>query len=470
MALGGATADVPTNAIGVPPLRDDGGFDPSRIKLLPRGDKILAMDRMSGRWALLPEDQRGLLVLLGAAKAEHLPDQLGHIIGELQENLIRQGIGVAGPSRDFSALTTIIVKLTNACNMACAYCYDFESSEKARRLETEIAVKAVREAIDLCEGRLWVILHGGEPMLVWDLIETLVIQARAHAAERGVAIQFTGQTNMTRLTDRIVSFSIRHDIAWGVSVDGTAETHDRLRVLHTGGGTHGLFRDALNRYPAFVRSSSVMSTVTAVNQGRLLECACYFRDLGMAGWDWSLFQPIGRARGESRLAIDVDVLIAAWNVLFDAVLSGEFHGFPVMPVKKYIDNFLNGPGKNMCMRPQCGAARDLVSISSDGTIEACDCIDPKGPLGNLGNLATGTIAGARVCAKAAKIRARDVQHKECGKCIWFGVCGGTCLAHAGDVEEVWPEGCAVALNAFDRVSAALASGEKIQSYFASLDT
>jgi uncharacterized protein len=112
----------------------------------------------------------------------------------------------------------------------------------------------------------------------------------------------------------------------------------------------------------------------------------------------------------------------------------------------------------------------LVSISSDGTIEACDCIDPKGPLGNLGNLATGTIAGARACAKAAKIRARDVQHKECGKCIWFGVCGGTCLAHAGDVEEVWPEGCAVALNAFDRISAAFASGEKIQSYFASLDT
>lgn len=443
-------------------------FDPSRVQLLPRRDKILVMDRVSGRWVLLPEEQRGLVELLGAPWAA-LPASLHGVVGELRDNLIKQAVGVAGPARDFSELTTVIIKLTNACNLACAYCYDFETTEKAQRLEADLAIRALEQAIDLCKGRLWVIFHGGEPMLVWGLIEALVLHAERYAAERGVQVEFTGQTNMTRVNDAIVEFSTRHRIAWGISVDGTRPVHDRFRVLHDGRGTHDLFLQALERYPSFVRSCGVMSTITSANHDRLLETARYFRDLEVGAWDWSLFQPIGRARDEARFDIDVDALVASYNQLFDAVLAGEFHGFPVLPVKKYVDNFVHGPGRNMCMRPECGAARDLLSISSDGTIEACDCIDPLGPLGNLGDLQGGSLAAARASDKARLIRSRDVQGKECGRCIWFGVCGGTCLAHAGDVGEVWAEGCAVALNAFDRISDALAEGTALQSYLQSLD-
>jgi uncharacterized protein len=442
-------------------------FDPSRVRVLPRRDKVLVMDRVSGRWVILPEEERGLVELLGAPPAK-LPDPLRGVVDEVRRNLVAQEVGVAGPKKDFSALTTVIIKLTNACNLACAYCYDFETTEKAQRVEAGLAMRALEQAIDLCKGKLWVIFHGGEPMLVWSLIEALVLRAEAYAAPRGVALDFTGQTNMTRVNDAIVEFSTRHRIAWGISVDGTRAVHDRFRVLHDGRGTHELFLQALERYPAFVRNCGVMSTITSANHDRLLDAARYFRDLGMSAWDWSLFQPIGRARDEVQFDIDTDKLVASYNELFDAVLAGEFRGFPVLPVKKYVDNFLHGPGRNMCMRPDCGAARDLLSISSDGTIEACDCIDPLGPLGNLGDLRTGSLAAARASDKAMHIRSRDVQEQECGRCIWFGVCGGTCLAHAGGIGAVWAEGCAVALNAFDRISDALAAGPALQSYLESL--
>ena len=75
--------------------------------------------------------------------------------------------------------------------------------------------------------------------------------------------------------------------------------------------------------------------------------------------------------------------------------------------------------------------------------------------------------GARL-HRARLIRSRDVQHQECGECIWFGVCGGTCLAHARDIGEVWNEGCAVALNAFDRIAAAVAEDTSLQSSLHSL--
>lgn len=458
-------------AVHLPLYRGGAQFDASRLRVQFRGDKMLVMDRTSGKWVMLPAEESGLLQLLGATATSglaQLPDAVERRVTELRTNLVKQEVGVETRHQEFSSLTTIIIKLTNACNLACAYCYDYETTEKATRIETEIAIRGLEQAIDLCAGKLWVIFHGGEPMLIWPLIETLVLHGKRYAATRGVRLDFTGQTNMTRVTDRIVEFSERHNIAWGISVDGTREVHDRFRVLHTGEGTHELFLQSLERYPRFVRSCGVMSTITSANCARLYETARYFRDLGMNTWDWSLFQPIGRARNETQFDVDIDALTASWNELFDGVRAGEFAGFAVMPVKKYVDNFFHGPGGNMCMRPQCGAARDLVSVSSDGTIEACDCIDPLGPLGNLGNLRTASLAEARESGTARLIRSRDVQHQECGECIWFGVCGGSCLAHARGVGDVWNEGCAVALNAFDRIAAAVSEDTSLQSYLRSL--
>jgi len=450
------------------PVVGDTRFDPSRLRVLTRGAQLLVMDRVSGHWVMLPDEFDGTLRLL-AAKPSALPNAVSGRVDSLRSMLIREYVGVSGMERRFSDLSTIIIKLTNACNLACSYCYDFEPTESAKRIELDVAHRAIAEAIDLCKGRLWVILHGGEPMLVWDLIEDIVLQAEHLAAQRSVKVTFSGQTNLTRLDQRIVTFSTEHDLSWGISVDGRPAVHDKFRVTHNGQGSHAAFIRALETYPAFVRRAGIMSTITAANQHLLLDTARYFRDLGMPSWDWSLFQPIGRGRDARPFAIDIDTLLASWEELFDAVVSGEFHGFAVMPVKKYLDVFNNGPGDNMCMRAECGAARDLLSISSDGTIEACDCIDPNGPMGNLGNLAASSLRDARGSATAQAIRSRDVQHRECGECIWFGVCGGSCMAHAGGVDQVWEEGCAMALTAFDRISAELARGQALQEYLRSLD-
>jgi uncharacterized protein len=185
----------------------------------------------------------------------------------------------------------------------------------------------------------------------------------------------------------------------------------------------------------------------------------------MASWVLCLFKPIGRGRSiGNAFGLDPEALVAAWDALFEAVEAGEFDGFPILPVKKYIDNFVSGPGGNMCMRGECGAGRDLASISANGTIEACDCIDPTGPLAGLGNLRTSTLAAARESPVAQTIRARDLSHAPCDDCIWFGVCGGTCLAHAPSLNEPWDVGCAVALRAFDRISMSLVDGDKLVRY------
>ncbi len=428
------------------------------------------MDRVSGRWLLLASDAEPLLRLLPHS-AEEIPKLYKNSVNELRRILIDKGLGIEGSERIFTAFNTIILKLTSACNLACAYCYDYEQKEQAANLSVEHARKSICQALDQAEEKLWVILHGGEPMLMWPRIEEIVVIGEAEARRRRKEIRFTGQSNFTRLDERIVDFSMEHDIVWGVSLDGWEDLNDRFRVDHKGTGSFSQFLDAYKKYPEFVRGAGVMSTITTANDNQLLAMARYFRDLGMASWDWSIFQPIGRGRGRQyRYQPRIKHLGPAWNELFDAVIAGEFDGFPVLPIRKYLENFMHGPANNMCLRPQCGAARDLLSISADGVIEACDCIDPAGPLAGLGHLDQDSLSDAWKSPVAQTIRSRDMQsHPRCVDCIWYGICGGTCLAHADELNALWQEGCAVALIAFDRVSNALAEGRAIQRYLESLD-
>jgi uncharacterized protein len=438
-------------------------FDPSRVHVLPRGENVLVMDRLTGRWVMFSGELHSKLLLLGVQDRTDLPDVLRAELREISAILMEKKIGTGEPRR-FNTLNTLIIKLTKACNLACQYCYDYEIGDKAVRIEREVSLSAARQAVDLCEGRLLIILHGGEPMLAWRLIEEIVTNTEAYAAQRNVKVQFVGQTNMTRLDDRIVQFSLEHNLAWGVSLDGFRETHDLFRVTQSGEGSFKLFLAALNRYPEFVRRCSVMTTVTCANDHALLEICRYFRDLGMAAWDWSLFQPIGRGRDTARFNYRLDHLLGSWEELLDAVLNREFDEFPVKPVLKFVNNFINGVGSNMCMRPQCGAARDLLSVSYDGTIEACDSLDRKGPLANLGHVLTHGLAVARASPRAELVRSRDVRKLQCGSCIWYGVCGGTCMAHAGGLNQIWEDSCALSMLAFDRISASLADSDLLLRY------
>jgi uncharacterized protein len=436
-------------------------MDMARIGVLDRGDRLLVMDRWTGRSVFLNSDRSNYLKL--AATPEHeLPQPLRNLRRRVVEELADHGLGTAEPRRP-GDLNTIILKLTNACNYGCTYCYDYESDEAATHLDLKTAQNALNQALAIANPGLQVIFHGGEPFLVFDRILKIVTAGRKEAAILGKEIRFYGQTNLSLLTEENVRASQAAGIHWGFSLDGPPECN-ALRVLKNGKGTFERFENAYRRFPDFVRGCRAMATITSTNHGRLLDLSRFFQSYGLPGWDWSLFQAIGRGRGQ-QVDIDRDVLIASWSELLDAVAEGEFDGFAVAPVLKYLDNFILGPGRHMCLRRECGAARDLVSISANGQIEACDCIDPHGPLAHLGHIGSMPLEAARNSPTAQRIRSRDVTEGKCGSCIWLAVCGGTCLARSPGLSDVDDLECAVSLNAFDRISMDLAGPRRLLRYF-----
>lgn len=83
-----------------------------------------------------------------------------------------------------------------------------------------------------------VVLHGGEPLLAGlsRLAEYLTI-GECRLARESVSIHWALQTNAILMSSELIDLLLAHNVAIGVSVDGTVKAHDSRRVDKAGRGT-----------------------------------------------------------------------------------------------------------------------------------------------------------------------------------------------------------------------------------------
>jgi uncharacterized protein len=415
------------------------------------------------------ETVRGFLAALGAGELDELADgdrsplfeQLRRC-GLIQEQAPAASCG-GGCSGAQGSLNTLILKLVGYCDLACRYCYDFHVPTYSRRLSEEVARRAIVDSLDRSGPSLRIIFHGGEPLMAMDQIRSLVPFAQDAARTASRAVTFTVQTNGRHFSPETVDFLLENKFSIGVSLDGPPEINDRHRVDHAGRGHFAEIETALQSDPRLLAAVGVLTTVTRTNARRLLETAKYFRDMGVKGWETTLFQPLGRATDASaQFTPPTDAIIRSYLALFDAVEAGEFDEMAVMPVLRYVRNVLTTERRSMCLRDACGAARDLVSISVDGTIQSCDCIGD--PTLSLGRMDREGIAEALEGPVAETIRSRSTSAlSPCRECDWRSFCGGTCLARSG-LKQVDEQECQIALALFPDIFRRLANSDRLKRY------
>ena len=110
-------------------------------------------------------------------------------------------------------LKTLILHLTDACNLNCRYCYHTEGDRDLRQgekkvMDLDVACRAVDFLIDHAGELEEVVLvfFGGEPLLNFRVVPELVDYASQKAAEKGKRINFAITTNGTLLSEEIIAF------------------------------------------------------------------------------------------------------------------------------------------------------------------------------------------------------------------------------------------------------------------------
>jgi uncharacterized protein len=294
----------------------------------------------------------------------------------------RAGAGLqAGPRIiPLVPLSTMVLNVTNKCNLACTYCYEYgedkivdtENGRKPKFMSEATAREAVEFMLKEsgASARAHLTFFGGETLLNFPVLKTTVAYARQRAAESGKAVDFSLTTNATLLRPEIVEFLIENDVGVTISVDGPKEMQDRFRVFHDGSGSYDAvmpkIRDLLQKH----RGRPIGARVTLTRQ--TLDIRRIYRHLTEEiGFSEVGFAPVTTAEGRDYAIQDegFDQMLGQFRDLASdflaAALANRHHGFS--NVKETVEEIHKGVSKAF----PCGAGLGLVGVATDGDVNLC---------------------------------------------------------------------------------------------------
>lgn len=311
-----------------------------------------------------------------AAEAEELIREL------VQVRLIEQGEvqyrpAPEAPPADFP-LQALVLNVTNQCNLACTYCYEFGADKiatpngKPKYMTKETARASVDLLLAESASRkaVHITFFGGETLMNFPLLRDVVSYAKDAAASQGKEITYSLTTNATLLTDPIIDFLSENGVGVTVSIDGPADIQDRHRVYRSGKGSYDVIEPRLRSLIAKHRTRAVTARVT-LTEG-VTDVVRIFRHLkDELGFHEIGFAPVTNS-GDREYAIGdggMGEVLAGFHALADEwleyALRGEMHAFT--NVGETIGELIQGVNKSH----PCGAGLGLMGVSPSGDLSPC---------------------------------------------------------------------------------------------------
>jgi len=391
------------------------------------------------------------------------------LISELRgARVIMTGDALAPPMANLPAdypLQALVMNLTNQCNLACTYCYEFGADKiatpqgKPKYMTLETAKSSVDFLLTQSRGRkaVHITFFGGETLMNFPLLRDVVAYARECAAAQGRSVGFSLTTNATLLSPAIIGFLSENEIGVTVSIDGPPDLQDKRRVYKSGRGSYAVIEPKLRALIANHKTRAITARVTltdgvtdVIRIYRHLKDDLGFHEVG--------FAPVTASNRQSYSIDETDMegVLSQFHALADEwlafALRGEMHGFS--NVSETIGELFQGVNKSH----PCGAGLGLLGVGPSGDLSPCHrFVDADSH--TLGHVATGLDqekrsqfltkghVGAKYdcrscwarplcaggCHHEAFVRYGDTGHANLHYCDWIRDWTDTCLKIYGAV-------------------------------------
>ncbi|MBT2187280.1 quinohemoprotein amine dehydrogenase maturation protein [Sphingobium sp. H33] len=336
--------------------------------------------------------------------------------------------GPTSPPADFP-LQALVLNITNQCNLACTYCYEFGADKiatpagKPKYMTIDTAKTSVDFLLEQSRdrGAVHITFFGGETLMNFKLLKEVVLYANEAAAAAGKTIGFSLTTNATLLTDEIIAFLSDNGIGVTVSMDGPPDLQDKHRVYKTGKGTYAVIEPRLRKLIANHKTRAITARVTLTNG--VTDVVRIYRHLkDDIGFHEVGFAPVTTS-GDHDYSINGDGMnevLAQFHELADEwleyALRGRMHGFT--NVSETIGELLAGVNKSH----PCGAGLGLLGVSPSGDLSPCHRFTDA-DTHTLGNLETGIDQDKR---EDFLSRGHVTAKYECQTCWARPLCAGGC--------------------------------------------
>jgi uncharacterized protein len=275
-------------------------------------------------------------------------------------------------------LTTMVMNVTNQCNLACTYCYEYgedkivdtENGRQSKFMAESTALESV-EFLLKESGRLaHLTFFGGETLLNFPVLKSTIAYARRRAAELDKEIDFSLTTNATLLRPEIIEFLAENRVGVTISIDGPREMQDRFRVFHNGAGSYDVVAPKIKELLRVHRSRPIGARVTLTSD--TLDITKIYRHLTEELGFWEVgFAPVTTSPNQKYAIGDTgfDKMLGQFRALaaefLEAVAVNKHHGFS--NVKDTLEEIHKGVSKAY----PCGAGLGLLGVSTDGDVSLC---------------------------------------------------------------------------------------------------
>jgi radical SAM protein with 4Fe4S-binding SPASM domain len=330
------------------------------------------------------------------------------------------------PSRNLPrSLRTVVIETTLRCDHACIFCGSRAGPRAPDEMSTADIIRAITEAASL--GARQIELTGGETYLREDWLElvgaatrlglecSLVTAGRAIDSERAAQAK---QAGLARV---------------GVSIDGPAEIHDRLR------GVRGSFDQARRAIDAFRTAGIPVGCNTQVNAHNLRALPALGDILvgeGLYAWQIQLLIPMGRATDDRSLWLEPYQMLEAVPLIADVIERSDRRGLVVYagdnvgyfgPHEQTLRRF----GTKLGHTIGCTAGVVGLGIDPAGNVKGCSALD--GPEFVAGNVKSDHLADLWETSPRLRMiedGSADDLWGFCATCYYASVCRGGCSVTA----------------------------------------
>jgi uncharacterized protein len=330
-------------------------------------------------------------------------------------------------------LSTVVLNVTNQCNLACTYCYEYgedkivdtEHGKQSKFMSDETA----RTSVDFLLAESGRVAHltffGGETLLNFPVLKSTIAYARQRAAEVGKEIDFSLTTNATLLRPDIIEFLAENQVGVTISIDGPRELQNRFRVFHNGAGSYDVVAPKIKELLRVHRSRPIGARVTLTSD--TIDVTRIYRHLTEEMGFWEVgFAPVTTSPNQQYAIGDsgFDRMLGQFRTLaeefLEHVVANRHHGFS--NVKDTLEEIHKGVSKAY----PCGAGLGLLGVSTDGDVALCHRFAGS-DAHKLGTVRDGIDRGAQ----AAFLERHHIADKtDCSRCWARPLCSGGCYHEA----------------------------------------
>lgn len=340
------------------------------------------------------------------------------------------------------ALRELIMKVHSRCDLSCDNCYMYELADKTTWREqprmgmSMVVVEATGDRLGEHATRhkprnVDVIFHGGEALLKPPEFFDQATRAIRNRVPLHTVVNFSLQTNGTRLNEEYLEVFRERRIRVGLSLDGNQEANDRHRVYANGNSSYDKVMRAvalLNKPRYKHLLSGVLAVVDLENDP--LDTYHALRETGAPDIDFLL--PLGNWENRPISKLE-DVLTSDYAEWLTPIFTEWLHEGRLVPIRSFnsIINLILG---KKSLIEGWGPDKEVseIVVQSDGSFELVDTLRSA----YVGATKTGLHVAKDGIDQALKVQKKITQEKGgidlseiCQGCAYKNICAGGYLPH-----------------------------------------